>query len=247
MFGRPGTALPTLLHGLIQLVYPNVCWVCAGPGPPRLPMVCDRCTAALTHDPFPTCPRCAHTVGPHALLAGGCSVCRGQSLPFDRAWRMGPYEGLLRDVVWRMKNGAGEDLAEVIGELWALHLGPRLSALGVDVVIPVPLHWTQRLLRGFNQSAILAERIARRLEVPCRPEWVRRIRRTAEQKRLSPTARKENVRGAFRAPAGRGLAGKTALVVDDVMTTGATVGEVARALRLCGVARVHVAILAHGH
>jgi ComF family protein len=244
--GQPGSAAPTLLQGLIELIYPNACWVCGGLSAPRTPLVCGPCVDALTHDPHPTCPRCSNTVGPYVVLDRGCSACRDQPFAFDRSFRMGPYEGLLREVILRMKQGAGEELGEVIGAVWADHIGAQLRAQAVDVVLPVPLHWTRRLTRGFNQSEVLADGIARHLGVPCWPRWIRRIRRTGDQKLLSASARRENVRGAFRAMAGTLLAGKTVLIVDDVMTTGATVGEVARALRLCGVSRVLVTVLAHG-
>jgi ComF family protein len=160
---------------------------------------------------------------------------------------MAPYEGRLREVILRMKHRAGEDLAEVIGAVWARSIAGRLQPIGIDAVVPVPLHWSRRWGRGFNQSEILAACIARELNVATVPRLLRRVRRTGEQKGLSPAARHLNVHDAFRAVSLAALTGKTILLVDDVMTTGATAHEAARALRQGGAARVILAILAHGH
>jgi predicted amidophosphoribosyltransferase len=105
----------------------------------------------------------------------------------------------------------------------------------------------RRLRRGYNQSEILARPLAGRLRLPCRPGWLRRGRRTPQQTLQPPAGRRENVRGAFRARAGAGLRGRTVLLVDDVLTTGSTAHEAARALRQAGAARVVVAVLAHDH
>jgi ComF family protein len=159
---------------------------------------------------------------------------------------MGPYEGALREVVLRMKSHSGEGLAEAVAEVWAMRIAPALRPVAVDIVAPVPLHWLKRWRRGFNQSEVLAHCLARHLNVPCRPRWLRRIRSTGEQKALSASARRDNVRDAFRAGRGARLHGRTVLLVDDVLTTGATAHEAARALRAAGAARVIVAVLAHG-
>ena len=158
---------------------------------------------------------------------------------------MGPYDGRLREVILRLKGPAGQDFAEVVGALWAKQVAPRLRPLAVDVVMPVPLHWWRHWRRGFNQSEVLARRMARELGVSCQPGWLRRTRHTGDQKGLPRTARRENVRNAFRCWARAPLAGKSVLLVDDVMTTGATAHEAARALRVSRAASVIVAVLAH--
>jgi ComF family protein len=233
-----------LLQGLLRLLYPSACWVCGKRTPERRPLICDACATELTHDPYPTCPRCSSTVGPFIVLDQGCPACRDQGFAFDRAFRLAPYGGLLQEVILRMKATVGEDLAETVGTLWAQHLAGHVQSRTIHVVVPVPLHWTRRWRRGFNQSEVLARCVARGLAVPCVPKSLRCVRRTSEQKGLSATARRANVRDAFRAASA--LHGKTVLLVDDVMTTGATAHEAARALRRAGAAHIIVAILAHG-
>ncbi len=221
-------ALQPLFQGFLRLLYPGTCWVCGSLVSERVPLLCDTCTDELTHDPHPTCPRCSSTVGPFVHLDKGCPACRGASLAFDRTLRLGPYDARLREVILRMKTRVGEDLVEVMGTVWARRLAARLRDAGIAAVVPVPLHWWRRWNRGFNQSEILAHCMARELDVPCKPGWLRCVRRTSEQKGLSASARRENVRDAFRASARAALAGKTVLLVDDVMTTGATAHEAAR-------------------
>jgi ComF family protein len=136
-------------------------------------------------------------------------------------------------------------LAEVLADTWASHAGAALRATGAEVVVPVPLHWWRRLRRGYNQSEALARILAARLGLPCRPRWLRRTRPTPWQTdQTSPALRRENVRGAFGARPSRALGGKTILLVDDVMTTGSTASEAARALKAAGAGPVIAAVLA---
>jgi ComF family protein len=237
----------TLLDGFTQLVYPNTCWTCGNLMPPEQQQVCAICRPPLTTDPFATCPRCASTVGPHLVLDNGCPDCRDRSFAFDGALRMGPYNGLLRETILRMKQWTGEDLAEVVAGIWAQTMAERVASLKVEVVIPVPLHWTRRWRRGFNQSECLARALARTLSVPCWPSALRRLRATPYQTgQSSRAARLDNVKQSFTKRAGFDLRDKTVLLVDDVMTTGATVNEAARALKPFKPKAIYVAVLAHG-
>jgi ComF family protein len=159
--------------------------------------------------------------------------------------RLGPYEGLLREVILRLKHSAGEGLAESVGRLWAIHSQSRFRELRPDFIVPVPLHWWRRWQRGYNQSETLARAVAAALRIPFRKSWLRRIRNTPRQVDQTATDRRTNVRGAFRSRLRPEARGKTILLVDDVLTTGTTASEAARALRAAGAARIVVAVLAH--
>jgi ComF family protein len=247
MFQRLSTLGRELGQGLLSLLYPGICAACGRPLPPDQNHFCTSCRMLLTSDPHATCPRCASTVGAFADVADGCVHCRDEKLHLDRAVRLGPYDGLLRELILRMKYAAGESLAEQLGALWAEHAADQWRALGPDLVIPVPLHWRRRWSRGYNQSAALAHALAARLRLPCRERWLRRTRHTPMQtQQTAAAARRDNVRDAFQARPRPGLQGKTVLLVDDVLTTGSTASAAARALRAAGAARVVVAVLAHG-
>jgi ComF family protein len=237
--------LRELGRGLVRLLYPGLCSVCHAPLPPELDRFCESCRTELVIDPFSTCPRCAATVGPfaRATLKEGCTRCWNLSFRFERVLRLGPYDGLLREVILRLKHLSGDGLAELLGELWAEHAETALRDARADVVVPVPLHWRRRWQRGYNQSLALARGVSARLRLPCRPSWLRRIRHTPMQTEQAPSTRWDNVRRAFRATR-KVSRGGSVLLIDDVMTTGSTVNEAATALLAAGAARVVVAVLA---
>ncbi len=243
-FATLAAAGRTLLQGLGQLVYPNACRACGAPLPPDAGAFCGTCKAALLDDPSPTCPRCAGDVGPFVNLDRGCTRCRDVRFAFNRVVRLGPYDGVLREVVLRLKRHTGEGLAEAVAALWAVHRTDALRALDVEVVVPVPLHWRRRWSRGYNQSETLALALAAALGVPCRPAWLRRVRATPRQHLLRSSEKKrDNVRDAFATRHGALVKGRKLLLVDDVMTTGSTAHEAARPLRAAGAAQVTVAVL----
>jgi ComF family protein len=150
----------------------------------------------------------------------------------------------LRDAVLRMKTASGEGLADMMGRVFAESARDRLRAANADLVVPVPLHWRRVWRRGYNQSAAVARELAVGLGVPFRSNWLRRIRHTPQQVQPSAAARRENVRGAFRASWRAAVSGKRILLVDDVMTTGSTASEAAKVLRAEGAKEITVAILA---
>jgi ComF family protein len=235
------------VRNVAEWVYPTACLVCdalAGePGTFRHG-VCNDCHAALTTDPREVCPWCAQTVGPSTDTSSGCPQCRGVSLGFEQAFRLGPYGGKLRDAVLRTKVLAGEGLADVLGRLLAECRGCDILDTGIDLVAPVPLHWWRKWTRGYNQAEAVGRELARGLRVAFAPRLLRRVRWTPQQSQPTREARRENVRGAFRVARGARVAGRTVLLVDDVMTTGSTLGEAARALRGAGAGRVVVVVLA---
>jgi ComF family protein len=169
---------------------------------------------------------------------GRCTLCRLGLQGFDAVYTYGSYEGPLRQLVHLFKFGGMRPLAGTFGALLARAL-PRETSF--DVIVPMPLHWLRRWQRGFNQSALLAREISRRWHTPL-ADVARRGKRTAPQAGLTNSKRRLNVRGAFQVR-GR-LDGKHVLLVDDVLTTGATASACARALKRAGASRVTLLALA---
>jgi len=143
-----------------------------------------------------------------------------------------------------MKSSSGEGLAEVLGHVFWTRASDQLKMLKVEVVVPVPLHWRRRMARGYNQAAAIATALASGLGVQFSPNLMKRIRHTPQQVQPSATARKENVRGAFQIKGRASLGNRAVLLVDDVLTTGSTLGEAARTLKNAGARKVTVAVLA---
>jgi ComF family protein len=239
--------LSNLWNGVRHLVMPGICFACHCPLSPDREDFCALCLDQLTGDAQSTCPRCSSTVGAHVDCTEGCSKCRDESFGFDRAVRLGPYDGLLSDMIVRMKQPGSEGLAEAVGESWSGHAASRLRGTGVEMVVAVPLHWRRQWQRGFNQSEFLARAWADRLRLPLRSSWLRRIRATPKQAFLSATARRENVKGAFRVSRRARFEGRAVLLVDDVLTTGSTMNEAARTMKRAGAKSVIAAVLGHDH
>jgi ComF family protein len=236
-----------LARGMAQLIFPNACLICDRPEDESVRFrhgLCTDCRQSIIVDAASMCPRCAATVGPHTDVSEGCPACRPRSFAFSEAIRLAPYEGRLREAILRIKHPAGEPLAEMLGRTFAEERPAALKGRGIQAVVPVPLYWARRWLRGHNQAATIAEELAGALDVPLQSRWLRRIKPAPQHAQPSATARQENIRGAFVCPVPASVASRTVLLVDDVMTTGSTASEAARVLRSAGVARVIVAVLA---
>ncbi|HEY2845257.1 MAG TPA: ComF family protein [Bryobacteraceae bacterium] len=170
--------------------------------------------------------------------SGRCMLCRLGLRGFDAVYSYGSYDATLRQLIHVFKYGGVRPLAEPFGRFLAQAL-PREA--GFDVIVPMPLHWFKRWQRGFNQAELLAIEIGRKWNVPVRT-LVRRRRSTAPQAGLTNAKRRANVQGAFRIAKSGRLNGLRVLLVDDVVTTGATASACARVLKRAGAA--HVSLLA---
>jgi ComF family protein len=171
---------------------------------------------------------------------GRCGMCRLGLRGFDAVYSYGSYEGSLRELIHLFKYNGVRPLAGTFGKFLAQAL-PRET--GFDVIVPMPLHWFKQWQRGFNQSEILAREIGKKWNVPVR-SLVRRKKATRPQAGLTNAKRRANMQGAFRMMRGKPLAGMRVLLVDDVVTTGATAGACARVLKRAGAAQVALLALA---
>ena len=198
--------------------YP-VCRSCiAAPEPLDAEYFCVSCRTPF-QNPFP--------LDEHGL----CGLCRVGVRGFDAAYSFAAYDGVLRKLIHLYKYGRIRTLARPLGDLLAraLPLDERF-----DCIVPVPLHWLRRWKRGFNQSELLARALGRRSGIPLL-RALKRSHSTLVQAGLSNHARRRNVMKAFRACP---VEGKRILLIDDVMTTGATATACAQALKKAGAARV---------
>jgi ComF family protein len=171
---------------------------------------------------------------------GRCALCRRGVRGFDAAYSFGFYEAELRQLIHLFKYGRVRTLAGPLAKLLARAL-PREQAF--DIIVPMPLHWRKRWQRGFNQSELLAREIGRRTHTPVE-NALRRVRNTSAQAGLTSAKRRMNVSGAFQAKKRAAINGRRVLLIDDVMTTGATAASCARALQRAGARQVTVLTLA---
>jgi ComF family protein len=225
-----------------------------------IPPQCTFCTAELDHAPGQTmfcakcrekldravirCPTCALPAPTLASADGRCGACRHSPPAFDAACVLGSYQDELRQAVLMVKHVWHEPLAMALGRLLAERIEQMPLPARPDYVVPVPMHWWRRMWRGTSAAQTLAEILAGRLSIPLATGLVRCVRLTAKQSLLPATERQKNVRGAYALRRPGVIAGKTILVVDDVITTAATCDEVARVLKRAGAKCVFAAAVA---
>jgi ComF family protein len=237
------STLRAIPHGIFSLFFPAECRIClrALEGFTRIP-VCGACLnapAPLEAEYF--CTSC-NTPFQNAFpldAAGVCALCRSGLRGFDRAASFGFYEGSLRSLIHLYKYSGMRPLASNLARLLdrALPVDERY-----DAVVCVPLHWRRQWQRGFNQAELLARDIAQRRRIPFL-NALKRHKATASQSGLTSAGRR-NIAGAFQPRAGANLTGKRILLIDDVMTTGATASACALALKKAGARSVSLLTIA---
>jgi ComF family protein len=231
--------------GFLNLLFPDNCRLCEQPlvEAERYPVCsgCVRSAEPMVAEHFCTACQMAFS-SPYPLDENGvCAVCRSGLVGFDRAYSFGFYEGALRALIHEFKYGGIETLAKPLGE-FLLSALPR-DRVRPDVIVPVPMHWLRRWQRGYNQTNLLAVELSRRSGIPL-AYAATRSRRTPPQAGLSAKERRRNVAGVFTVRQVEAVRGRHVLLLDDVLTTGATASACAAALKRAGAARVTVLTLA---
>jgi ComF family protein len=231
---------------VLDFLYPQECIVCGvARAVAQDACLCEDCLKALPLIGQWQCPRCGDQIGPHTTGRPACPSCAGRTgLWFEGATAVCRFEGVAREMVHRLKYNRDMRAVDWMGRQLAERLKQMEWFSAVDVLQPVPLHWTRRIARRFNQSELLAHIIGRRCSKRMCTGVLRRVRNTASQSVLQKPDREENVKGAFRVTREKKVKGRTILLVDDVMTTCATAAECARVLRKAGARRVYVAAFA---
>jgi ComF family protein len=206
--------------------------------------LCARCWNRLAFIETPYCVCCGRpfefALGADAL----CGVCARSRPLYERARAALRYDEASRPLILAFKHGDRTDCAPALGR-WLARAGAELLP-DADLILPVPLHWWRLFRRRYNQAALLAAALGRIAGKPVLPDLVRRRRATASQGHLGPAERRRNVAGAFAlAPGRRGaVEGRRVLLVDDVLTTGATAEAVAEPLLEAGARAVDLLALA---
>ncbi len=222
-----------------RLLLPPACPACAGPLADGQ-IFCAHCLAAITPLPSGRCPVCAlpYPATEDRHLCGDCTQRRP---PFAVVHAAGLYQGLLRKLIHRLKYNGIPLLDRPLARLLAQEL-KRNGLHPPDLVLPVPLHYERLKRRTFNQAQLIARELARNLQSSFSDRLLFRHRPTPPQQNLPAEERRRNLRGAFGT--GERLDGLRILLVDDVMTTGATARACSEALRAAGAAGITIAVVA---
>jgi ComF family protein len=240
----------TVIETGLGLVYPAVCELC-GERPVTVEegYVCPACWSrpgALRFIRPPYCGRCGLPYEGEITGEFTCGNCRGLDLAFVSARAAVVASDFVLEVIHRYKYARALWFEPFLVDLLHRAAGPWLAERRVDFLVPVPLHPVKRREREFNQSERLAAGLGRRTGVPFLARGLRRVRATPSQTLLNRTDRAKNVAHAFVAEPRPEWRAATCVVVDDVLTTGATTSACARALRRAGAAAVHVWTVARG-
>lgn len=232
--------LRLVLEGLLELLWPprTQCLLCQAPLEGNPPPACTTCWESMR---FPAALfRCSNCSRPTTGGENICTECAAGS-PFGRVYALGLHAGPLREAIHHIKFGGREDLAPPLGRKLAPLIAERPHLL-----VPVPLHRSRLHERGYNQATLIAQNIGAELSIPVHDRALIRRRSTGHQAKLDRAGRLKNLAGAFglAGPGSAPWVGQRVLLVDDVLTTGATAAAVASVIRETGAHRVDLAVLA---
>jgi competence protein ComFC len=231
-----------------QLLWPPVCINCRESICETDKTLCPKCWAEIqscTEADY-YCPRCGKDAGRYGMVEGVCPNCQGKEIHFDQIARSGVYAQALRKMILAFKNGRTE-LDTTLAFLANSALQASTFYNDIEFFVPVPLHWTRRFKRGYNQSLVLAKKL-KHPTAKISTDLVR-IRRTKFQTAFDDyksweAKRVANVAGAFAVRYGHRFAGNTVCLVDDLKTTGATLNECTKTLKEAGASKVFALVLA---
>jgi ComF family protein len=227
-------AVSDIGDAIIDFVLPPHCITCGNYLSQKERIVCDVCWDNLEVLPSPFCPDCMTFLEKGMLSCRVCyeknNLCSVRSIGVFDAY----FQKLIHGFKYQQKITLGQRLGKRLGE----KLIEDKAASEFNCIIPVPLHSVRKRERGFNQSEILAQELSDLTHIPVLKKVLKRTRNTKDQTKLTPEERIENVKGAFSLRAPEAIEGKRIILVDDVMTTGATLGECALVLKEAGAERV---------
>lgn len=234
------------INTFIDFIYPRHCYSCDNViNNEHEIYLCDECQSQIRIGEKNRCARCGLALGTYQSVSNsGCISCKNVKLWFDAVYCIAEYDGVIRKLIHVFKYGRKEGLNIPLSNIIIEGFKGCCVIDDIDLVVPVPLFWKKRIKRSFNQSALIAKRLAKHYSIPISIGNLHRVRNTSAQTNLSREQRIDNVKDAFGIKKSSRFSGKSILLVDDVMTTGVTASECAYVLKKNGSKRVHVIILA---
>jgi ComF family protein len=234
--------LGEISDAVVSVFFPSGCRICDRllTSASRVPL-CDECLASFERVPNIVCEVCGRPLPGLARKEGGpllCPACQNKTYVFDRARSFAFYKDAVVRAILLLKFEQIEPLGAWFAERLAELVNAESDAMAADVVVPVPLHRERERERGYNQAALLSKPLAKKLRLPHKAVLLMRTRARPDKQLLSLEERWESVRGAFATRPGSRVDNLRVLLIDDVLTTGATLDACARALRDAGAKSV---------
>ncbi len=234
------------LASFVDLIWPRSCEICGAPPGQVGNYLCWDCLTALPLIQAPYCSCCGDPVDGAITRDYRCSLCVDRKPAFDLARSALRFKGGIKDVLHRFKYSNATHMTSDLATLLHACVNTHYAHEQFDAVGFVPLHPVKARSRTYNQAQLLAGKLAGLMKLPLAQGCLSRIRETGTQTRLNMKARAKNVAHAFQVDCPEWVEGRNFLLVDDVMTTGATCGSVAKVLKEAGAARVCVVTVARG-
>lgn len=232
---------------LLDMIYPPRCPVCGHIFSKRNSYICDGCKTKVSKILEPRCMKCGK-----ALLAKEqeyCLDCSKKNHYFERGVSLWNYDDVMKRSISNFKYHHRKEYAKFYAEEFVKEYGDYIKSLSLDGLIPVPIHWTKYIDRGYNQAQVIAEEIGKRLNIPVFEGVLVRKKRTIAQKQLSESERARNLEHAF------GVSEKwneslcslnSIMIIDDIYTTGCTINLCAKKLKEAGLKKVYFGVLCTG-
>jgi ComF family protein len=241
-----------MIDRTLDFFYPKRCPVCdevinafelRGGRIKRGPLIHRECHKKIKYIRGATCLKCGKPMGRDSD-AEYCDDCKRRRHYFERGFSVFSYRSIAGSI-YRFKYMGRQEYARFYGAATRRALGKRLSGLGIDAIVPVPMYRDKERKRGYNQARIYAREVSRQLGIPMYPEVIRRVKNTVPMKELDATGRRNNLKKAFNIEE-NDVKFKCVLVIDDIYTTGSTIDEIAHEFLMAGVKRVYFLTLAIG-
>ena len=231
-----------IISGFNQLLWPAMCSGCSRRISETNNKLCDKCWEQLLSSTAGYyCRRCGRDTSAYSIINGRCAQCQNEEIVFDSIARAGTYDNAFRKIILQFKSGQIQLKNQLSFLVNATIQGSEFFN-EIDHIVPVPLHWKKRFIRGYNQAHIIAS-VLDGAKSKINTDLVR-IKNTQAQFLLTPFKRKKNVEGAFTVRKDHDFTGKRICLVDDIKTTGATLNECSRILKDAGAQQVYALVLA---
>ena len=223
-----------VIAGFIDLLYPPRCLICDRWVKKWL---CDKCIYGIDDSPLPLCYNCK---AEFPEIPDICPFCGS----FDFICSLGYYEGVLKEAISKLKYGRKLVMGDILGELLTHKFLTYFNPRSIDIIVPVPLHPKRQKARGFNQLECIAKKLSKRASIKYSFDILEKVKDTGSQVSMPHNKRKKNLLGAFQVIKPDFIMDKNILLLDDVFTTGATIGECSRELLEAGAKRIYILVLA---
>lgn len=238
-----------VIKGIVNLVYPEICIACKkriGHKSAINNLVCEECWKKIMPNIPPFCSSCGRSLRGSYITKNTCPSCIRKQLHFDRAFSPCVYDGIIKELIHQFKYKGKDYLGPVLSKPMIEHIKEYgLPINYIDYIMPIPLHNTRLREREFNQAEVLAKPIAKEFAKEVLTDVLQRNRPTRTQTDLEPSERFANVKDSFSILKKDIIQGKNILLIDDVLTTGATSSEASRSLKQSGAGIVYVLTVAN--